>query len=186
MATTDDLKAQLAKLKGASFKLSDEKKEAAALAREIVAEQERLDEEGQEAIQQIAFLREAEARAALPENLKSTTIVCSVVDWPTHKRTMAGGDIESGRGVMVVRSLDGAAAAKYLRVRGKFQNDGASLYDMSFEAMSSVLMKATLYPSLDVLQVLLTTEEPLCRAAYQSVMHNSGAVAREVAGKSES
>lgn len=183
----DDMKAQLAALKSRSFVLSKEKQEEAAIAKEIVAEQERLDEEGQKALDQIALMREAEARAALPADLKDTTIVCAVVDWPTHKRTMRPGDIESGLGVMVVRSLDGASAAKFLRARGKYSPGGVStFYDTSAEAMAAVLIKATLYPSPDVLQVLLATEEPLCRAAHQAVMHNSGAVAREVAGKSES
>lgn len=183
----DEMKAQLAALKSRSYALPKEKQDEAALAKEIVAEQERLDEEGRKALEQIAHLREAEARAKLPEDRKATTIVCAVVDWPTHKRTMVGGDIESGHGVMVVSSLDGTTAAKFLRTRGKLvPGSGASLYDTSFEAMSAALMKAVLYPSLDVLQVLLTTEEPLCRVAYQSVMHNSGAVGHEVVGKSES
>lgn len=182
----EEMKAQLAALKAQSHALPKERQDEAAIAKEIVVEQERLEQEGQRALEQLAHLREAEARAALPASLKDTSIVCAVVDWPTHKRTMKPGDFESGRGVIVVRSLDGASAAKFLRARGKYTAGGTALYDTSSEAVSSVLMQATLYPSLDVLQVLLATEEPLCRAAHQAVMHNSGAIAHEVAGKSES
>ena len=67
MATIDEMKAELARLKGTSLKLSKTREEEATIAAEIVAEQKRIDEEGAAALEKLANIREAEAWAMVPE-----------------------------------------------------------------------------------------------------------------------
>lgn len=186
MATIDEMKAQLAVLKKTSNKMPESRSDEADVAAEIVAEQARLDAEGREALRKLALIREAEAWAKISEADRPRTMITCVIDWPTHKRTMTPGDIDSGRGIIIVTALERGAAAKSLRKRGKFTDDGIALMDMSQEAVSSGLMKATLYPSPDVLQVMLVESEPLCRWAYQEAGFLSGGLAHAVSGKSES
>ena len=182
----DEMRAQLAALKKTSNKLSDVRDEEATISGEIVAEHERLDEEGRAALDKLALIREAEAWAKIPEADRANTMIRCVADWPTHKRTMKSGDIESGRGIIVVTSLERGAAVKAMRNRSKISSDGFSMYDASPEARNGGLMKATLYPAHEVLQVMLIESEPLCDAAYREAVFMSGALATAVSGKSES
>jgi len=179
------MKAQLAALKKTNNKLPDARADEAELAASIVAEQARLDDEGREALRKLAQIREAEAWAKIPESERAHTSITCVIDWPTHKRTMRPGDIESGRGLIVVTSLDRSAAAKSLRTRGKVGGNGVSLYDTSPELRNAALMKAALFPPADVLQVMLIESEPLCDAAYEAAAFLSGALAHSVSGKSQ-
>jgi hypothetical protein len=178
-----EMKAQLEKLKAIKHELPKDMDAEAEIAQAIVAEQNRIDEEGQRALAKLATLREAEAWAAVPEERRSTASIRCVYDWPTHKRTMTGGDIESGRGILVVTSPDSAVAAKAIRKR---KGGAGDIVDMTPETVTSTLMKATVYPPLDVLQLMLIDSEPLCQAAYVTAIGLTGAHAKDVAGKSES
>lgn len=184
MATIEEMKAELARLKGTSLKLSKAREEEATIAAEIVAEQKRIDDEGAAALAKLADLREAEAWAKIPESERELTRITTVIDWSTHKRTMKSGDIESGRGVIVVRALDKRAAAQALKTRGKAGDGGVSLYDASDENVNSGLMGATLYPSPDVLQEMLVECAALCKAAYVEAVGLAGGFAHAVAPKS--
>lgn len=181
----EEMKARLDKLRGTSLRLSADRKEEAQIAAEIVAEEERIDKEGREAVREIALLRQAEAIAALPESERAHTITEAVIDWPTHKRTMRPGDIESGRGIIVVRALDKRAAAQALKTRGKAADGGVALYDASPENVNSGLMSAVLYPSKDVLQEMLIDCEALCKSAYVQAVGLAGGFAHPVSGKSD-
>jgi hypothetical protein len=174
-----EMKAQLEKLRATKHELPKDVDEEAEIARAIVDEQKRIDDEGQRALDKLASLREAEAWAAVPEERRATTSIRSLCDWPTHKRTMKGGDFESGRGIIVVTSPDSSVAAKAIRKR----KGAADVVDMTPETVASTLMKATLYPPLDVLQLMLIDSEPLCQAAYVTAIGLTGAHAKDVAGK---
>lgn len=179
----EEMKAELARLKGTSLKLAKARDEEATIAAEIVAEQKRLDDEGAEALEKLASMREAEAWAKIPESERAVTCITAVIDWSTHKRTMRGGDIESGRGIIVVKALDKRAAAQALKSRGKAGGDGVSLYDASDENVNSGLMGATLYPAPDVLQEMLVDCQALCKAAYVEAVGLAGGFAHAVAPK---
>jgi hypothetical protein len=184
MATIEEMKAELARLKGTSLKLSKARDEEAAVAAEIVAEQKRIDEEGAAALEKLANLREAEAWAKVPEAERATTRMTTVIDWSTHKRTMKGGDIESGRGIIIVKALDRRAAAQALKTRGKAGDGGVALYDASDENVNSGLIGATVYPGPDVVQEMLIECAELCKTAYVEAVGLRGGFAHAVAPKS--
>lgn len=183
MATIDEMKAELARLKGTSFKLSKARDEEATIAAEIVAEQKRIDEDGAAALEKLANLREAEAWAKVPEAERAITRMTTVIDWSTHKRTMKGGDIESGRGIIIVKALDRRAAAQALKTRGKAGDGGVALYDASDENVNSGLMGATIYPEPGVLQEMLIECAELCKTAYVEAVGLAGGFAHAVAPK---
>lgn len=184
MATIEEMKAELARLKATSLKLSKARNEEADIAAEIVAEQKRIDEEGAAALEKLASLREAEAWAKIQESDRAIARITAVIDWSTHKRTMKGGDIESGRGIIIVRALGRRAAAQALKSRGKAGDGGVSLYDASDENVNSGLMDATLYPAPEVLQEMLVDCASLCKAAYVEAVGLAGGFAHAVAPKS--
>ncbi len=177
----ENLKAQLDRLKKESYSLSKSMDEEAEVAQQIVDEQKRIDEQGEKALLKLASLREAEAWAKIPEERRAMTSIKCLCDWPTHKRTMVGGDIETGRGIIVVTAPDSAVAAKAIRKR---QANASGVVDMSQETVTTALFKAVLFPAHDVLQVMLVDSEPLCQAAYVTAIGLTGAHARDVAGKS--
>jgi hypothetical protein len=181
----EEMKAELARLKGTSLKLAKVRDDEAEIAAAIVTEQKRLDDEGADSLRKLALLREAEAWAKLPEGERGHARITAVIDWSTHKRTMTGGDIESGRGIIVVRALDKRAAAQALKSRGKAGGDGVALYDASDENVNSGLMNATLYPGPDVLQEMLVDCAALCKAAYVEAVGLAGGFAHAVGGKSD-
>jgi hypothetical protein len=183
MATVEEMRKELARLKGTSLKLSPARDEEATIAAEIVAEQKRIDDEGAAALEKLASLREAEAWASVPEAERAITRITAVIDWSTHKRTMRGGDIESGRGILVVKALGKRAAAQALKSRGKAGDGGVSLYDASDENVNSGLIEAALYPAPDVVQEMLVECAALCKAAYVEAVGLAGGFAHAVAPK---
>lgn len=186
MATIEEMKARLDKLKGTKFALSPAVDEESSIADEIVKHERRIDEEGWAALKKLATMHEARVIASMTEEQRSKTMVRCVYDWPTHRRTMKGDDIETGRGIVVVTAPEGQVAAKAFRKRNRMASGSADFVDMDPAAVNEALMKVTKYPALDVLQVMLIESEPLCQAAYQASMSLSGVLARELTGKSES
>jgi hypothetical protein len=181
----DEMKARLASLKGTSLKLSAIRDEEADYAQQIVAEEERIDKEGREALRKLGLLRQAEALEKVPANERAHTMVECLVDWPTHKRTMKSGDIESGMGIIIVKALDRKAAAQALKTRGKAGDGGVALYDSSSESVAHGLMGATLYPDHGTLQLMLVECEPLCKSAHSAAVGLAGGFAHAISGKSD-
>lgn len=186
MANIDDLKARLALAKATKYALPADAEEEAKLAKEIVEQERRADEEGQEALRKYATIQEARALASLPEDRRGGAAVRCLYDWPTHKRTMIGADITTGRGVIVVTAADSDVAAKAVRKRSQIGRASVDFVDMAQETVNAALMKATLFPAPDVLQIMLIESEPFCQTAYQTSMMLAGVLARELSGKSES
>lgn len=186
MANAEEMKARLERLKKTKYELPPDAEEEAALAKLIVEQERRIDEEGQEALRKLATMHEARVVAALAESSQGNASVRCVYDWPTHKRTMAGGDITTGRGILIVTAPDSDIAAKAVRKRNKVGSGTAEFVDLSPETVNSVLMKVTRYPAPDVLQLMLVESEALCQGAYQEAMGLSGVLARVLSGKSES
>ncbi len=186
MATIDEMKARLERLKATKYTLPADVEEEAIVAKAIVEHERRIDEEGAEALRRLATLHEARALAALPESARGSVTIRCVYDWPTHKRTMAGGDITTGRGIIIVAAPESDVAAKAVRKRNKIGSGSSDFVDMSPETVNAVLMKVTKFPEPDVLQLMLAESEPLCQTAYQTSMALSGTLARELSGKSES
>jgi hypothetical protein len=186
MSTIDDMKARLERLKTTKYSLPADVEEEAAVAKAIVEHERRIDEEGAEALRKLATMHEARVIASLPESTRGSATVRCVYDWPTHKRTMTGNDITTGRGILVVVAPDSDVAAKAFRKRNRVGSGSADFVDMSQETVNSVLMKVAKFPAPDVVQVMLVESEPLCQTAYQTAMALSGTLARELSGKSES
>lgn len=139
------LKAERDRLKKCSQRLDAERAEMAALLAEVQAERDRLDAEGAEALKGLTLLREAEARAAVGED------VVGLCDWPTHKRTAAkdpdgtvdeAAALDTGRGWVVVRAPDAGTAAAALAPGATVGAGGLSLYDATPAGIKRVLLKA--------------------------------------------
>lgn len=185
MANIDDLKARLALAKATKYALPADAEEEAKLAKELVEQERRADDEGQEALRKFATMQEARVIASMSDSGAVAMVRCAY-DWPTHKRTMNGNDITTGRGVIVVTAPDSNSAAKAVRKRNKIGGGTTEFVDMAPETVNAVLMKVTKYPSPDVLQIMLVESEPLCQLAYMEAMGLSGTLARVLSGKSES
>ena len=177
-AAVQAARVRVAALKGKSNKLDPETKALAELAREEIAEFERLDEEGAAALKERAFLAQSEAIAKLTPEQQRTLIVEAVCDWPTHKRT--------GRGLVVVTSIDRDAAVKALKTSGKSVGGAIGAYDTSADAVLSGLLSAALWPSAGEIQQICEESAMFAANAYRAAVHLSGVLAGTVAGKSES
>jgi hypothetical protein len=183
------LRERVEALKVRSNKLPASRQKIAELNRQEIAELKRLDEEGQEALRQIAHIREAEAWQKLSPEARARASVQAVYDWSTHKRTcqVSGDtvDIETGRGLIVVTALDRDAAVRALKPAAKIGEGGLALYDNSEPAVLQGLLKAALYPE-DRGEIQRICEEsfPLAAAAYSQALMLSGAFASVTSGKS--
>lgn len=173
-------RARVAQLKAQSNKLDPDTKALAELAREEIAEIERLDEEGAEALKARAFLAQSEAIAKLTPEQRATLSVEAVCDWPTHKRT--------GRGLIVVTSLDRDMAIKALKPNGKVDTTTGrtGAYDTSDEAVLNGLLSAALWPPPGDIQMICAESPMFAALAYRTAVYLSGLLTSSVEGKSDS
>jgi hypothetical protein len=182
------LRQRVEALKAKSNKLSESKERIAELSRQEIAELKRLDEEGEKALRQLVLIKEAEAYASIPDDMRERTTLLAVYDWTTHKRTATfkdgAIDIESGRGILIVAALDRDVAIQALKPTAKIGEGGLALYDNSEAAVLRGLLKAAKYPDASNVQRICQESFPLAAAAYSQAVQLSGAFASVTSGKS--
>lgn len=172
-------KERLDELKKRSNKLGGDREILAKIAEEQIAEERRLEREGEEALRQMACLEEMSARAKLPSDRRELDTIISIRDYPTQRRT--------GRGLIVVRALDHGAAIAAMKPANKVGAEGVNLCDTSPEAVLKGLLSSALYPDAGTIQLICAESHPFALAAYMQAVQLSGAFAQvTTAGKSGS
>jgi len=173
-----EARAKLAALRAKSNKLSSEQEQLAEIAGEILAQQRRLDKEGEESLRQRAWLEEQAAWERIPDAQRPTASVACIYDYPTDKRT--------GRGIIVVTALDRNAAISAMKPANKIGEGGLALYDTSHDGVVKGLCKAALYPAIEDVQLICEESPAFAQAAYSQAVQLAGAFAKVAAGKYES
>lgn len=178
MATIEEMKARLEKLKGTSFALSKEELARDELAREIEKQGERLDEEMSTRLQAQARDAYADVRAKMIEGDCERPID---VVWNLNAHKMCGV------GWLVLGADDAGQAAQALKASGKLDGSGKyKIQERNPDTCRVVVQRAMLaapVPREDLSNRLMSAPDFVV-ACYEKVRELSGAHLLEVAGKS--
>ncbi len=178
MATIEEMKARLARLKGTSFALTDAERLHDELARDIEKEGERLDEERSLRLQAEARSAYADIRAGMAE---------TGAEFPVDVVWNLNAYKQCGVGWLVLGSDDAGKAAEALRASGKLDGSGKyKIQERNPDTCRQVVARATLaapIPKEDLSRALMVVPDFVV-ACYEKVRELSGAHLLEVAGKS--
>lgn len=178
MATIEEMKARLARLKGTSLALSEDELARDELMREIEKQGERLDDELSTRLQSEARAAFADIRATMIEEGKERPVD---VVWNLNAHKLCGV------GWLVLGADDAGKAAEALKASGKLDGSGKyKIQERNPDTCRVVVQRAMLaapVPREELSRKLMDVPDFVV-ACYEKVRELSGAQLQEVVGKS--